>query len=558
MKLEVSQVMKNLLRTLFVAFPAIVNAQLITPGAGAILQQNQPAMSPAPSSNGTEVTIERGNAAELPGSAPFIVRTLQISGNTLFDTPTLYALVVDAEGKSLNLTQLGELSSRITEYYQRRSYPLARAIIPAQTIANGDVRIEVIEARYDQILLDNRSRLNDSLVQATLSTLQGGQFISQTELDRVLLLLSDIPGVLVDATLKPGRGVGTSDLTVKTSSSEIVTGNLVLDNSGNFYTGRARIGGSVSVINPLHHGDVLSFTGLSSGSGMNYGRITYESLLNGLGTRLGGSYATLRYVLGETLVALKAHGTAEVRGFWVKHPMKRNREVNVSGQIQYDNKQLKDRVDTTGIYTDRRLDNLTLSFTGDAQLFGGINSWNFSWTSGRVGFDAGAAQLSDAATARTQGKFSKWNANLIRLQSLSPKSALYLAFSGQWANTNLDSAEKMSVSGPAMVRAYDTGALSGDSGYFGTAELRYNLVSDLSGQWQAVAFVDTAGITVNKNVWVAGSNSATTSGGGVGLNWAGMNQWRAKAHIAKRIGTVPTITASNGSTRAWVEISKGF
>ena len=563
MKFETKRAMKPLFAALLVAFPVLAvaqTAQPVAPGAGAILQQSQPVMQPAPSPTGTGLTIERGGAAELPGSAPFLVKTLQISGNTLFDTPTLHALVADAEGKILTLSQVGELAARITDYYQSRSYPLARAIIPAQTIAGGIVRIEVIEARYDQILIGNRSRLNDSLLQATLSTLQAGQFIGQTELDRALLLLSDIPGVLLAATLKPGRAVGTSDLLINTTPSPVVTGNLVLDNYGNRFTGRTRIGGTVNVINPLQHGDVLSVTGLSSESGMNYGRIAYESLLNGQGTRLGSSYAALRYVLGEPLAALKAHGTAMVGSLWAKHPLVRSRNVSVYGQIQYDGKQLKDRIDTSGIRTDRHLDNLTLSLAGDARQLGGINSWNLGWTSGRVGFDNNEAQGRDADAAKTQGGFSKFNASLARLQSLSPKSALYLAFSGQRANTNLDSAEKMSVGGPSAVRAYDTGALSGDSGYFGTAELRHDLGTGESGQWQAVAFVDTAGVTVNKNVWpeVTGTNSATLSGAGVGLNWAGPNQWRAKAYIATRIGTAPKQVASNGSTRAWVEVSKGF
>ena len=561
MRFDTQRVMKPLFAAMVVAFPALAAAQTaapVAPGAGAILQQIQPVTPPAPSPSGPGLTIEQGDGAKLPPSAPFLVKTLQISGNTLIDTPTLHALMADAEGKSLTLSQLGELASRITGYYQSRGYPLARAIIPAQTIAAGIVRIEVIEARYGQTSLENRSRVKNSLLQATISPLQSGQVIGQAGLDRTLLLLSDIPGVLVGATLKPGQAVGTSDLLVNTTPGPAVTGNLMLDNYGNRFTGRARIGGTVNVINPLQHGDVLSVTGLSSGSGMNYGRITYESLLNGQGTRIGGSYAALRYELGEPLASLNAHGTAQVESLWAKHPLVRSRDANLYGQIQYDGKQLRDRVDTSGIRTDRHLDNWTLSLAGDALLLGGINSWNLGWTSGRVGFDNSAAQLADAATARTQGGFSKWNANLARLQSLSPKNALYLAFSGQWANTNLDSAEKMSVGGPSTVRAYDVGALSGDTGYLATVEFRRDLDLTLTGRWQAVAFVDTARVTVNKNVWVPRTNSATLSGAGVGLNWAGPNQWRAKANIATRLGSTPTLVASSASTRAWVEVSKGF
>jgi hemolysin activation/secretion protein len=557
------QTMKPFLAALLVALPALAAAQIVVPGAGNILQQMAPLTPPALSPSGTGLTIERADGAKLPPSAPFLVQTIQITGNTLFDTAALHALVADAQGQSLTLTQLGELAARITSYYQNKGYPLARAIIPAQTIAAGVVRIEVIEASYGKISLDNSSRVKDALLQATLATLQSGQVIGQTGLDHALLLVSDIPGVVAGATLKPGEVVGTSDLLVSTTPGPTVTGNMVLDNYGNRYTGRARIGGTVNVINPLQHGDVLSVSGLSSGSGMNYGRLGYETLLNGQGTRLGGAYSALRYALGEPLAALQANGSARVASLWAKHPLVRSRDVNLYGQLQFDSLQLRDRIDASAIKTDRDLENWTLSLAGDARdafLSGGINTWSLGWTAGRVGFDNADAQVTDAGAAGTQGGFSKWNANLARLQSLSPQSALYLAVSGQWANGNLDASQKMTAGGPSTVRAYDVGALSGDTGYLATAELRHALGTAWGGQWQAVAFVDTARVTVNKNTWpgVTGANSATLSGAGVGLNWAGPQQWRVKTYIATRLGSAPTLVASSASTRAWVELSGGF
>jgi len=533
-------------------------ASPVVPGVGDILQQMAPLTPPASSPSGTGMTIERADGAKLPSSAPFLVQRIQITGNTLFDTAALHALVADAQGQSLTLTQLGELAARITTYYQSHGYPLARAIIPVQTIAAGVVRIEVIEASYGKISLGNSSRVQDTLLQATLASLQSGQVIGQTGLDHALLLVSDIPGVVVGAILKPGEVVGTSDLLVSTRPGSTVTGNVVLDNYGNQYTGRARIGGNVNVINPLQHGDVLSVSGLSSGTGLNYARLGYETLLNGRGTRLGGAYSALRYELGEPLAALQANGTARVASLWAKHPLLRSRDVNLYGQLQFDSLQLRDRIDASAIKTDRSLENWTLSLAGDARdtfLSGGINTWALGWTAGRVSFDNEAAQLADAGAARTQGGFSKWNANLVRLQNLSPKNALYLAFSGQWANGNLDASQKMSVGGPSTVRAYDTGALSGDTGYLATAELRHALGSALGGQWQAAAFVDTARVTIDKNTWV---DSATLSGAGVGLNWVGPQQWRAKVMIATRIGSAPTLVTSDASTRAWVELSRGF
>ncbi len=106
---------------------------------GAALQQIQREPSPPAARTRPGLSIESESRGRLPPGAPLEVKALQITGNTLFDTRTLYALVAQPEDKSLTLVQLEELAERITRFYQRHGYPLARAIIPAQVIRNGIV-----------------------------------------------------------------------------------------------------------------------------------------------------------------------------------------------------------------------------------------------------------------------------------------------------------------------------------------------------------------------------------------------------------------------------------
>jgi hemolysin activation/secretion protein len=553
--------MKNLFATLLlVGSPLAAEvAGPVVPGVGDMLQQIASHPPPASSHRGAGPPIVRVDSAKLPLSAPFLVNRFQITGNTLFDTAILHALVADAEGQSITLTQLGALAERITSYYQNNHYPLARAIIPAQTAAAGVVRIKVIEASYGKISLDNRSRVKDTFLQAALAPLQSGQAIEETELDHVFRMVSDIPGVVLGVTFKRGDGVGTSDLMVSTTPGPMITSNMIVNNHGNKYTGRAQITGSVNIINPLRHGDVLSATGISSGSKMNYASLSYETLLNWQGVRLGGSYSDVSYALGEPLESL--NGNSQLASLWVKHPLLLSRDANIYARLQFDSLQLRDHIDDVAVKIDRSLENWTLSLTGDARdgfLSGGINAFSLGWTAGSVGFDNADAQVNDAATVGTQGRFSRWNASLVREQRLSPKNDLHLAFSGQWANGNLDASQKVSVGGPSSVRAYETSALSGDTVYLATGELWHDLGTAWGGQWHGVVFADTARVTVNNNTWVLGTNSATLSGAGVGINWAGPNEWLAKAYSANVIGVAPTLVASSAPTRLWVEISKEF
>ena len=529
--------------------------------AGSVLRETQPSEEFSPLTSESELSVEGQDIVSPAQSAPFLVKVIEITGNTLFSTDTLTALVADAQGQSLTLAELSAAVARITDYYRSQGYPLARAIIPAQEIKDGVVRIDVLEARFDTIALTNTSLVDTPLLKAIIASLQSGQVIRQATLDEALLQLADIPGIVSNMTLKPGQLAGTSDLLVTTAPGPAVSGNITADNNGNVYTGRARLSATLNVINPLHSGGVLRINALTAGSGMDYGRISYEALVNGRGTRLGGAYSALNYKLGPPLASLSATGSAQVQSLWVRHPLLRSRPVQVYAQVQYDNLQLRDRVDVSATRTDRHLDNLSITVSGQSRNTfsrNSANAFSVGWTAGQVGFDNADALTSDAANAKTQGRFSKLQLRLTHSQTLTARNGLYLSVNGQWASTNLDASQKMGTGGPRTVRGYDTGTLSGDEGYVVTAEWRYKLGSAMGGQWQGVAFADSARVTVNKNTLTTGTNTATLSGAGIGLKWVGVNNWSASAHIAQPIGSKPELVTSRDATRAWVELKRGF
>jgi hemolysin activation/secretion protein len=229
--------------------------------------------------------------------------------------------------------------------------------------------------------------------------------------------------------------------------------------------------------------------------------------------------------------------------------------------VQYDRLTLHDDLDASAIKTDRHLDNGSASLTGDARdglLAGAVSTANLTVTYGRVNFEDGAADTADAATAKTQGSFAKWNLNLARQQQFTAADGVYLSFAAQWTSDNLDSSQKMIAGGPYTVRAYDLGVLSGDTGALGTAEFQHTLGAAWGGTWQVTAYFDSEHIVVNKSPWVAGVNSATLSGAGFGLNWSGPQQWNAKLQVAERVGAVPALIHDPSSVHVWAEVNKAF
>ncbi len=510
-------------------------------------------------------------ATRLLSTGAFLLRGIKFTNNTLFDSETLFAQVADAQGKTLDLSQLAGLAARITDYYRRHGYPLARTIIPAQTIEGGVLRLQVIEPRYGKITLVNKSQIRQSLFQTTLSALKSGNFIEESELDSALLMLSDIPGILVSPSLKRGADSGTSDLWVSASSGPGITGQVGLNNHGNNYTGGENLTGSVILNNPLRPGDTLTFNALTSGAGMNFESMAYDALLNGPGTRLGASTSLLSYAFKTSSKAadalfdnfLDGSGNAKVTSLWLKQTLMRSREKNFYGQLKYDRMALRDhlKVGATGIYTDRHIEALSASFSGDfrdALTSDDITFWSVDPTIGKLAFDDKSAQSFDDISAHTQGNFSKLTSSLLHVKNLDAHRQLFIGFKGQWASTNLDSSQKMAAGGPYSVRAYAAAALAGDQGYLLNAELKQHLGSALNGQWTATAFFDTTAITVNKKPWVASENNATLSGVGLGLIWTGPSQTTGTAYIAKPTGPRSSLVGSVSSVQFSLELQKRF
>lgn len=529
--------------------------------AGTILQQVKSSESYVPLSTKLPLTINQENEDTLKESISFSIQEIQIVGNTYFDTKTLHLLVADAEGKALSLHELRELAKRITDYYNNNDYPLTRAIIPAQTIQDGIVQIKIIEVNYNKITLHNSSRVNDSLLLKTLSPIKAGEPVTQKQLHHSLLLLSDIPGVSVNSTLKAGEKIATSDLTVNVAPKAMVSGDVIVDNYGSRYTSRERISTTLTGNNFLNNGDTLRLDFLSSGRGLNYGRIAYESIVNGSGTQLGGSYSSLHYILGDSIAFLNAHGTAHIESLWIKHPLIRTQNFNLYTLLQYDHLEFRDHIDMTSTKIDRHLQNGTLSFNADSSdsvLSGGLNRLSLGLTSGYVEFDDTAAEQYDALTANTQGGFSKLNLYFSRLQRLSPKDELQISFLLQEASSNLDSSAKIITGGPYSLQGYDVGAISGDSWAAITAEIYHKLDPIRENKFQITAFIERANVKVNKRSWSMGENHATLSDVGVGINWNGSNQWSTRAYSAIQIGPSSTLVDTKQSPTLWVEIRKEF
>lgn len=534
--------------TSLVLFLPVVALAQTAPDAGRLLQEIRPAPGlPAPKA--PAATVEETAPTPLPDGATVAVRGFRITGATAFAEAALLPLVADAVGKELSLADLDSLAARITRHYRNAGYFVARAYLPAQEIADGNIEIAVLEGRIGKIEIDNRAGVAASAL-APAGGLTPGDVIHAGAVEEKLLALAELPGVEVKSTLRPGMAVGTSDFLIEVGPKRAVNGSVDVDSFGNRFTGTHRLGASLFWNNPAGLGDQASLRLQKSDGDFDYARVGYQLPFGAAGTRVGAAWSEMRYGLGEDFAPLDATGEASIGSLYLQHPFLRSRTANLFGQVQFDDKRLTDRIGVTLTKTDKQLSNWTLGLNGnfiDGLGGGGNNTLALDYTTGRLELDSTSDAI-DTVTARSAGRFSKWSLSFQRLQRVMGDVSLLLSFSGQRAGKNLDSSEKFTLGGAYGVRAYPQGEASGDEGHLITAELRWQLAP----AWQAQLFYDDGRTKINRDPWVAGANRHHLAGYGLGAAWA-REGFSLRLFAAWKAGTGDPTSDTDRNPRVWMQ-----
>lgn len=531
------------------------------PDAGQVLRDLRQAPGLPPQQAAPLQRIEESPDLNQQGQAKVLVKSIAITGNQEIPTAELQPLVAGLVGAEQSLSQLNAAARRITAYYRSKGFAVARAFLPAQDITDGAVTIRVIEGRISSHKINNQSLLSDERAQAYLGQVKDGDVIKSDQIDRGLLLLQDTPGVSTSrATLQPGASVGTSELLIEVNPAQPYSGSVVADNYGSRYTGEFRLAGTFNLVSPLRIGDQLTANVLTAGSGLSFARLAYQLPVGSDGLKVGAAYSDIHYKLGKEFEALQAHGTATSSSVFASYPFIRSQFKNLSGTASYEDKSLKDYVDGTATFTPKKVRVTSLGLSGslqDALGGGGITSLDLSIAFGNLSINSPTALAIDAASAQSNGSYTRFSYGANRLQRFTDSTFLALSVAGQTASKNLDSSEKFSLGGINGVRAYPQGEASGDEGYRATVELRHNVMPNV----QATLFYDVGKVTINRNPFGApASNSRNLAGVGVGVN-AALGPVQLRSSLAWRTdGGLPTSIPASAAKRPtlWMQASVAF
>lgn len=483
----------------------------VAPDAGQILQQSQPdTLTPQTPSVGLDLRGEplREEAA---GGQQVNLAAVRFEGNSRFSSDELLRVIDEPLAEPQDLAGLRHLANEVSRFYRDHGYPFARALLPAQSLDDGVLQIQVIEGRYGRVDADSDDAELAAAARPYLAPLAIGELIESAALERQMLLLGDLPGVAVTPVMRPGDEVGQGDLEVRVNEAERMTLQVGADNHGSRYSGEYRGRVDVAGRRLLRVGDELSLSALYSNEETWLGSLRYALPLGASGLRGALGYAHTDYSLGRGFEGYR--GTAEVYSAELSYPLVRRQQANVALSARYQYKDLDDTVDFADYRKATESHSLPLGVQFDARDSlgrGGVTYGRLSLTPGTL---KQSQRLSGAELSDADYGFTKANLDVARLQALAPGLDLYGRVEAQWSDRrDLDGSESFDLGGPYGVRAFPLGEGLDSRGWLAQLELRYR-----AGHGLAPYLFYDLGHTPNGGI--DSSDSRTLGGAGLGLRY---------------------------------------
>jgi hemolysin activation/secretion protein len=500
----------------------------------------RPAPAPAVISREIPEAVTPADAARIK----LALRHIVVDGATVYTDAQLQPLYADLLGRTISLADIYRVAEAITTRYRSDGFILARAVVAAQRIVDGDVHIQVVEGFVDRVTVQGD---RDTTIQRYADRIAGSRPLKADDLERAMLLINDLPGVTARSVLAPAAGVlGGSELTVIVER-KIADVSVSLDNRGTKYSGPLELITEASLNNPFGLSDRIGFQYITTPVNeqeLRFFKLDYAVPIGGNGTKFFLAISGSQGMPGSTLQSafLRTTTSGETVTFGISHPFIRSRIQNLSGDISLtlvnsntDQFSLPDRTRLASSYNDRiRAIRAGLNYdTTDA--WRGRDFVRLELSQGLPIFDASPnGALTNTSRPGGVSVFTRARLDASRLQdldSVTPGLNLLTALSAGWSfGQSLLASEQFGVGGAYFGRGYDPSELTGDYGLAAKIELQYDVPADsFTGivgtrlpSLQLFGFCDQ-GVVADQNPQLlhesGGARAITSVGLGVRTNW---------------------------------------
>jgi hemolysin activation/secretion protein len=433
-----------------------------------------------------------------PSSIQVPVRKVEVQGNTVFKSDEIQRITQSVEGKSVTLEDLRSLADAITQLYLNRGYITSRAVLVDQTIVEGVVQIRVIEGTIEKIDIQGLQQLRERYVRDRIQLGTKPPLNKDQLEDQLRLLKADPLFELVEASLKPGTGLGQSILTLRIKEAKQLNGFVGADNLSPASVGSERLGAGLSYRNLSRSGDELSASyyrtaqGGSNSFDFNY-RLPVNAMNGTVQLRVAPSRSE---IIDPKFSAFGIRSKTNLYDISYRQPLIRSprEELAVSVGFSIQNGQtflFQDTPFPFGIGADAEGNSRTrvLKFGQDYVRRDPQGAWALR-SQFNLGLNIFNATVNDSPTP--DGRFFSWLGQVQRAQRFGNNHLVIAQADIQLTPDSLLSSQQFIIGGGQSIRGFRQNARSGDNGFRFSVEDRIAIQHSASGipTLQLVPFVD--------------------------------------------------------------------
>lgn len=515
-----------------------VRAQIIPPSAEPGREETAPQFPALPQAPTQAPTAKLPELDPQLAAITFTLKSISVSGANAFAPDKIERLYAPFLNQNITIGQLYAITTSIQQLYLDAGYTLTKVYLPEQSLAQGHVQVAVIEGYVGQVDVDP-TFLKSPLLSQFSSEVLAMHPLNTIELERIMLILNDAPGLKASAILSglgagPNATPGAVKLTLQNSDTEDEQlSSLSLDNTGSLYTGPFQLGVTTQL---RHLGVNYSSLDLHAQATTTLAEIRqagaeYSIPLFGLsGTKLLLSASSTNTKPGENLADLDVKGRTSSLSCEISYPLIRQRAESWLINVGFGYKNVETTVLNSRLFSDTLR---TLSFDTRYSLTDSFNGLNFFYLKFTQGLDLfGNRPSGSADLSRQDGRtdFHKIEASYSRQQLLGNGFDLLARLQGQYAWSPLLSSEEFGFGGSTLGRGYDSGELSGDHGLAASLELRYTTPLDIgSVSLQPYAFYDIGKVW---NIDPSDRNMTSAASAGIGVRLYGRRGWDLDTTLA--------------------------
>ncbi len=483
-----------------------------------------------------------------------VVKGFEFSGISVFSASDLTQVLMGVVGKPLEMKSLEQIVALLDQHYASQGR-LGRSEIPPQDMTDGLIQVTIREGRFARAVIEPEPhpRIPPGLAVNLVETAQPkGQVVNLQALDRATLLLSELPGVSAQMSLRPGEKDGETEAVIRLDDAPATDGSVVFDNAVVSATGATRTIGQLNQHGGFGRAETVSLLWMHT-EGSEFFKVGYSEPLGSAGKRMGFNLSGSKYqLIAPQYASLNPSGPSNSIGLDLSVPWLRSRSANATMQWGYEHKNFRNDT-TAGLVSEYKIDLISATAQGqrsDGWMGGGESAGSLQTLLGNVDLNGSPNQGMDALTTQTAGLYAKLRAMASRVQRINPKQSVVATWQAQLASKNLDGTEKFFMGGSQGVRAYPTNEGGGSQGQSLNLEWQH-LLTPGKQRLTLSTFYDIATIDVNKfNGFTGGAslNTYALQGGGLWLGgplahgWGTPLQWRLT--WSRRIGENPMASAS--------------